>query len=256
MKRQLSICLAAAGLLLNTTAHAHYLWLEQGDKSAMLYYGDFESNFKEVSPGKLDNMLQPSAMRLSAAGDSKLNPKKTATGYAIPAITGKGESLIVEVAQLPVAEKKEGDKTTRIAPTRAARYVSDFTARPAKLTLDVVPAGRVEGGAVELQVLFKNVPLTKTKVGVDAASGWSQEHKTDDQGKFKVTLPWRGTYVVVASHIDATAGERGGAKYDLANYRTTLTLEQPDGMASPPAPAARLGVAVAEIKSDAPVGMR
>ncbi|MCY1552520.1 hypothetical protein D9M68_889200 [compost metagenome] len=49
------------------------------------------------------------------------------------------------------------------------------------------------------------------------------------------SLPWKGTYVLEASYIDRTPGERAGAsgseKYDGINYVTTLTLVEANGAA-------------------------
>jgi hypothetical protein len=70
---------------------------------------------------------------------------------------------------------------------------------------------------------------------VMTASGWSQDHRADDAGKFTVKLPWRGTYVLELSHTDASVGERNGPagieKYDQARYVTSLTVVQPRGLA-------------------------
>jgi uncharacterized GH25 family protein len=225
----------AAGLALAGSAQAHYLWLEQDNKTATLYFGGFGENLREASPGKLDNMLNPSFRLLSASGERAVEATKTANGYRLASRAGAGESLVAEVSQLPVSEKKDGDKTVRSAPTRAARFIGDFSAQAPKLALDVVPTGRSEAGAVEFQVLFKGQALPKLKLNVELASGWELPRVTDEQGKFSLALPWAGAYVIDVRHLDSTPGERGGVAYDVANYRTTLSLLQLRGLKQAPA---------------------
>ena len=36
-------------------------------------------------------------------------------------------------------------------------------------------------------------PFAKVKVELIAKSGWKREFKTDEEGAFKATLPWRGS---------------------------------------------------------------
>ncbi|MDR1647260.1 MAG: hypothetical protein LBR88_04385, partial [Zoogloeaceae bacterium] len=69
-------------------------------------------------------------------------------------------------------------------------------------------------------------------------SGWSKSAHSNAEGLVRFDLPWRGQYVVEASYIDRTPGERQGEKYDGINYVTTLTLVRPDGVAPLPAPPA------------------
>lgn len=55
-------------------------------------------------------------------------------------------------------------------------------------------------------------------------------------------FPWKGQYVIEASHVDRTPGERAGEKYDGIDYVTTLTFVKPEGVAPLPAcPAAAPG---------------
>src|SRR4029453_14307364 len=66
--------------------------------------------------------------------------------------------------------------------------------------------------------------------------GWGKEQRTDEGGTIAIALPWRGLYALEVHHADTSAGKRGEEAYDVANYVTTLTLVQPEGMAMPPRP--------------------
>lgn len=216
-------------------AHAHQVWLEQDGESAKLYFGEFGSNLREISPGLLDKFVQPSAVLLSDNGEQPLALTKTDKAFTLSGRAGKGESLVAEEARYPSFEKKEGDKTLRSIWTPAARYIADFSAQKPKLALDVVPTGRAENGTQEVQVFYKGQPLSKAKVGIVTPSGWSQEHHADDQGKLGVMLPWKGMYVVEVHHTDKTPGQRPSAQgieaFDMASYVTSLSFVHSTGLA-------------------------
>ena len=231
------VALAVGGVALPVSAHQ--IWIEQHNGAAKLFFGEFGENLREVSPGLLDRFTTLSGVVASAGGERPLTSTKGADGFVLSAGAAAGESLAVEDAAYPVVKRKDGDKEIRMAWTPAARLTADFAKQAPKLTLDVVPTGVVTAEGVQLALTFRGQPLPKTKVGVVAASGWSQEHRSDDQGLFSVALPWKGTYVVEVSYSDKTPGSRGGEAYDIANYATTLTLTQPAGIEPPPPPPAK-----------------
>lgn len=236
----LSAALIAA-LAQTSIAQAHYLWIEQDAQGARLYYGEFDGNLREVSPGRLDQITQPVVTLISASGAKTLAPKREASSFALPARAGKNQSLVVNDANYAVSEKTVRGHTTRSAKTLSTRHAPDMRAQKPTLTLDVVPSGKVVAGGVEVQVFFKGQPLPKAKVNVVTPSGWSRMLDADEQGKAIATMPWQGFYLIEVKYEDATAGERttaagGTEKYDVATYRTTLTFApQTAGIAALPA---------------------
>lgn len=229
---------SAAMFLSLGTAQAHHVWIEQGDagsknSNATLYFGEFGDNLREASPGRLDKFVQPVARKVSAAGVQALTLQKTASGFVLSARAARGESLVAEDAAYPISERQEGDKTVRSLYHPAARLVTDLSPQVPQLKLDLVPTGKVDGSGVELQAFYDGQPLPKAKVAFVTASGWLREYQADDQGKFTVAMPWRGTYTAEVKHVGA-AGERvlasGAEKYDRASYVTTLTLMQAKGL--------------------------
>ncbi len=229
----------ACALMSLGTAGAHQVWLEQDGKEAKLYFGEFGENLRETSPGLLDKFIAPVAQKISAAGNAPLNVGKSSNGFPIAGRAAKGESLVAEEPGYPVSERKDGEKITRSIYVPAARLVTDFSKQAPVLTLDLVPTGQLLKGAVEVQAFYKGQPLPKAKIVVVTSAGWSQEHRTDEQGKLTTQLPWEGPYVLELTHNDNTGGERGAEKYNRASYVTSLTLAQPAGIhalpASPPA---------------------
>ena len=236
MKHNLTAVLISSALIMGS-AQAHHLWIEQDGKQATLYFGEYGDNLREVSPGRLDRFVKPTAQKVSSKGSEQLTAVKAANGFTLSSVAAKGESLLAEDAAYPITDRKDGDKTYRSLYVPAARFAADTARQEPKLTLDVVPTGKVEKGMVELQVFYKGKPLHKAKVAVVTASGWMQEISSAEDGKLMVAMPWAGSYVMEVKQADG-AGERGGEKYDRASYVTSLTMVQEAGIAPLPAPVA------------------
>ncbi|CAG9933953.1 DUF4198 domain-containing protein [Candidatus Nitrotoga arctica] len=236
------VALVVAWLAL-APAHAHQVWIEQSAQGATLYFGEYGHNLREVSPGLLDKFVKPAAHKIGGQALQTLEIRKTGAGFALSARADAGESLIAEERNYPISERKEGDKTVRSLYLPAARLAAGHARQPPRLTLDLVPTGVHSADEVQVQAVFKGYALPKVKVVVITPLGWIKEHRTDDEGKFSVKLPWRGTYVLELAHVDSTPGERtsaaGAEIYDRASYVTSLTLESTEGLPSlPAAPAA------------------
>ena len=68
-----------------------------------------------------------------------------------------------------------------------------------------------------------------------APNTWMQEHKTDAQGAVEINTPWRGQYVVHVLHIDKTAGEFAGKKYENLRNHFTYSFIKTEGADPGPA---------------------
>lgn len=224
------LALALAALL--PAAHAHQIWIEQAPGGeAVIRFGEFGENLREVSPGLLDKFGKPGATLYSPKGEKVAQASKGVDGFTLPFKAARGESIVAEDAEYPLYKFKHGEKEAAGWYRPAARLITGFDAQQARLVLDLVPAGKPG----ELQLYFKGKPLPKTKVTLVTQSGWSKEARSDEQGMVRFDMPWKGTYVAEVSHNDRTPGERAGAngadKYDVVNYVTTLTYVKADGVA-------------------------
>jgi hypothetical protein len=208
-------------------ASAHTLWLEREGDGARLYFGEFDENLREASPGLLDR-LSPQAR--IAGSDKALKVDKTAGFFAVTGAVGADDSVVAEDAR--ITERRGAEKPTRVLSRLGARTVADFKERPAVNTLDVVPAGKP--GA--FKVFYQGKPLAKAKLELIAESGWKREFKTDEQGAVEAPLPWRGAYVIEVQHTDATPGKLGEEAYDSVRCASTLAFRVTDGTQGPPAP--------------------
>ena len=229
------LVLAAAALLslgISGTASAHFLWLEAAGDDARLYFGEFEENLREASPGLLDRLTPlPEAKVIASAGAKPAKIEKSPTSFVVTGPRGATDSIVAE--QVRVNERKQGDKVTRTLGRLGARFVPDFAERPPVLPLDIVPAGKP--GVI--RVFYKDKPLAKAKLELINESGWKRELRTDEQGMLSVGLPWRGNYVIEVEHLDATPGTLGADAYDGMRLVSTLSFKVADGGDAPPTPA-------------------
>ncbi|KAF1049575.1 DUF4198 domain-containing protein [Xylophilus sp.] len=226
--------LALAAALAASAAQAHQIWLEQpaAGQNPVIRFGEFGENLREASPGLLDRFGQPTATLLSSRGESPLAVTKTADGFRLAGRPAAGESIVAEDAAFPLRKFKQGDKEVTSWYRPAARFATRLDAQQPRLDFDITPTGK-QG---EFRVTFKGQPLPKAKVQVLVQSGWAKEEHADEQGLVHFDLPWKGQYVIEASHIDRTPGERQGSngaeKYDGVNYVTTLTFVKTGGAAA------------------------
>ncbi len=220
--------LLAAGLVGTVvgTASAHSIWLEREGDGARIFFGEFDENLREASPGLLDR-LKPEAK--VAGSDKPLKVERTASSFAVSGALGKDDSVVAENAA--VGERR-GDKPTKVLSKLAARTIADFKDQAAVNTLDIVPAGKPG----LFKVFYQGKPLAKAKAELIAESGWKREFRTDEQGAFEAALPWRGAYVIEVQHTDATPGKLGEEAYDSVRCASTLFFRVADGLQGPPQP--------------------
>jgi hypothetical protein len=102
------------------SAAAHSIWVEREGDGARIYFGEFDENLREASPGLLDR-LKPEAK--VAGSDKALKVDKTAAFFAVAGPVGKDDSIVAE--NVAVTERR-GDKPTKVLTRLGARTVADF----------------------------------------------------------------------------------------------------------------------------------
>ncbi|EED68479.1 TonB-dependent receptor [Comamonas testosteroni] len=216
------------------TAQAHQVWLENNGGQAQLFFGEFNDNLRETSPGALDKFLAtPTLAQQTASGTQQLSGQRNATGFSYNAAS-QAQTLFASAAYPLIDRSKRNEPALLWVP--AARWV----ATPAQAVaanaqaLDLVPTGTPG----QLMVSFNGMALPKTKVQIVAPSGWSREAQSDEQGRVNFALPWKGLYVAEVHHSHKQGGEAQGKSYGEASYVTTLSFSVEDGMPSPALPAA------------------
>jgi hypothetical protein len=208
------------------SAAAHTIWVEREGDGARLYFGEFDENLREGSPGLLDR-LKPEAK--VAGSDKALKLEKQATFFAVAGPLAKDDSVVAETVSV---YERRGEKPGKSLSRLGARTVADFKEQAPVNTLDIVPAGKPG----LFKVFYQGKPLAKAKAELIAESGWKREFKTDEQGAFEAELPWRGGYVIEVQHTDATPGKLGEEAYDTVRCASTLFIRVADGLQGPPQP--------------------
>lgn len=227
--------LAGAAWLVAGSVHAHQIWVEKDGKTLTFRYGELDANMHEVSPGGLDRFSKLSATWITRSGEKPLTLTKQASGFAVPAVPAKGESLVAIDMDYPMFNTTREGKALRTYWVPATRWVSDFSPRTPTLPLDIVPTGVTRGDTVEFKIVLKGDPLPGVKMALVVPSGWTRHATSDIDGKFSFTLPWRGNYVVGTYHVEDAVGERAGEKgvepYQLRGYNSSLSFYKPSGVA-------------------------
>lgn len=212
--------LLTCGLLsLSGSVLAHAVWLERDAKGVQLYYGEYDEAKREPSPGRLDDIGAPVLFAQGKALDGKKGAQSW--GYAV---ANKNSELRAEALESPVRDwRKQGIGIVK--PLFFARYADTPNAQAPAAALDLVPTGK----AAEFQLFVNGQTLPSVKVVVVAPNGWIREIKTDAEGKLTVAMPWRGVYVLEATHVLPIAGEYKGGAYEGQRMRTTLAYRQAKG---------------------------
>lgn len=236
MKTKIRLVALAVSLGIVVNAQAHSIWIELTSKQSIaIRFGEFAENLREISPGLLDSFGNLTATLISPEGERQLVVTKDANGFTLPAKPGKGESIVVEDQAFPLRKSERNGKEVAVWYRPAARYIVGDSAQTPRLDLDISPTGH----AGQFTVTFKGRPLAATDVQVLTQSGWTKQVRTDEQGRASFDMPWKGQYVIEASHTDSTPGERQKSgdteKYDSVYYATTLGFVKAKGVPVPSA---------------------
>jgi uncharacterized GH25 family protein len=209
-------------LLIPAVLSAHYVWLEfDGKAEARIFFGEVQEGLREKSPGKLDKIRGVALFAVSGDRTIELKTQKKADHYA--AALGKvPDAIVATVKDVAVSDmKKYGGGMAK--PFYYARFGARSVTAPVKaaLTLDILP---VAGSENEFQVVFNGKGVKDIKIMIYAPNTWMQEFKTDNDGKFKVSTPWEGQYVIEALHVEKKNGKFEDKEYEAIRHRTTYTF--------------------------------
>jgi hypothetical protein len=228
MNTLLKTLLTTSLLFAAGSALAHAVWMERDAKGVNLYYGEYDEAKRESSPGRLDDIGVPHVF----VNGSAASGQKGANGWRYAA--ANGTEVRAEALESPVRDwRKQGIGIVK--PLFYARYAGGPDAQKPAAELDLVPTGK----AVEFQLFLRGQPLPGIKVVVVAPNGWIREVKSDAEGRIEADMPWRGVYVLEATHVVPESGEYNGVAYEARRMRSTLSYRQVKGPATfSPQPAA------------------
>jgi hypothetical protein len=204
-------------------AFAHYLWIERDGATARVYFGEV-NEVREQSPGRLDDIVAPRMLAITAAGAERELTAERRRGSFVVGDIGTSPDLIAIESRYAVQ-----DWTRHGIGVAKPMFYARASSWPGRLQAIASPAMRLDvrpaAGALEaIDVMFDGKPLPGAKLVVHAPNGWDQEQKTDEQGRARVSMPWRGQYVFEVIHKEAGAGEFEGKRYEAVRHRATLTV--------------------------------
>jgi len=231
--------LGYGALMLATASEAHQIWYEQlPGQPLALYYGEYDKNVLEVTPGGLDRFKQLQAWSM-ADRSVRLGLSQQRQAFALREQPGRDDSLLAHDLHYPIFEVHEGGKPLKAHWTPATRWVGDLRARTPELTLDIVPTGVIDAGRVQFQVIYATKPLVGQDVVLETASGQVFSQRSDGNGHVSFELPWQGTYVVAVEYQDNSPGERldlegNPERFDVKRFSSTLSFHRQQGLAPLP----------------------
>lgn len=214
MKSTQIILVAVMSGLLSFNAAAHSLWLEGDTSTSKLYFGEYDENLRETSPGRLDSIIAPIATVIDATGaERSVNASRSGNNFDIPG----GTAVLVQALKQPVREPQGGNS----APAQKRFYYARL-GKGGSLPLDIQHIQQPNANLLRLS--FKGTPLAKTEIVLTAPSGWQKHLRTDENGEAGFSPPEPGLYVAEARHTLDNPGEFEGKAYAIEIHIVTLSL--------------------------------
>ena len=212
------------------TANAHFIWLLPSvDKDVQKVDVYFSEAAQPDDPELLEGLQGMTVWRVSAKGKPiKLSLKKTEEAL-------QAETDVAEVAASLFAGRHDYGVITRGEKPFLLRYyaktgpaLTDAAWTNVKtaeqLDLDIVPH-KMEDGKLKLVVSFQGKPVVGAEVKGYGPELDEFEASTDKDGAVVVAVVQPGEYGFRAKHVEATAGELDGKKYDDIRHYSTVTFE-------------------------------
>lgn len=222
------------------SAQAHQIWFERApDQTMTLFYGEFDENALEVTPGGMDRFRALEAERITPNARKKLSLKLLRDRFSVGGKVDNAATYVAVDHQYPIFQNHYEGRDVTEKWTVATRWVGDFHPLKPELELDVVPTGASHDNIVEFQVILRGKPLVGQVVNMESASGWDYAGKTDRNGKVSFTLPWKGQYVMGVEPIISESGVRTGLNgkkepYDVTGFSTTISFDMAEGLPALP----------------------
>jgi len=218
---------AAVSLMGAARSSAHEIWFEREQGRMVLVYGDFGVNVRERTPGGNDRFGRLTARHLGPGLDAEVALRPQPDHFSGAPTPRAGESLIAWDDYYRIFDEIKDGKPVRSRWIVAGRYVPDLDARSARLALDVVPTGRVDGDRVELQVWFNGEPLPEATVILYAATVLRY---------IDATPGVRRSEPVPGNPLRAQPSATATESYDRTSHTTTLTFYKSRGLPALPKP--------------------
>ena len=183
------------------SANAHEIWLELDEKKneAKLFFGDFDG--KQTESGEKFARIKEG---VSYPADLVKDVKRDNNSITYT-LSKKSDIVVIRTSEPRKARDSELIEN-KIAYTKAGR-----TSLESIVDFDIVPVSKDSNS---FKLVFKNVPIKKSKVTDISPTGWEKTFEVNDKGEFTFHTPWIGKYLLQASLEDEIKGEVDGKVFD------------------------------------------
>ncbi len=127
MKQVLSaLVIGTVATLGAASVQAHQIWFEQGkDRTVTLYYGEYDKNMLEVTPGGMDRFKALSGQWVTANGTQPLPMTLQRASFSVGDKPGKGDSLLAVDKKYPFFKVKDDQRLSCAFPATRSRHCAD-----------------------------------------------------------------------------------------------------------------------------------
>lgn len=199
-----------AGTVLSHNVSAHALWLED-NAGIKLYFGEYNENLREPSPGRLDTIIDPLVTVIDNAGNAKtVNPTRGSGYFSIPE---GGTAVLVQAIKQSIREP-QGEIP---APT-VKRHLYARIGKGGSLPLDLESSDNL------LRLSFLGKPVPRVEIIVIAPNGWEKHVNTNERGEVPLSSLDPGLYVVEAKYEFMKPGEFEGKAYTVESHKVTFSF--------------------------------
>jgi uncharacterized GH25 family protein len=221
MTRLLSATLA--GLLIAATAHAHFVYVlpdKSGAKAVVVFSDNLEPD-DAVDVTKIGGTKL--VVRDAAGKESPLEMTKGEHQYTV-ALSGSGPRVVYGTTEYGVM--KRGDSKPFRLVYHPKAIVGSAFAEVAKLgpaaPVEIVPVA--DGTQARFLVLAQGKPVAAAEVSLILPGGARKKVTTDADGRTPAFAD-AGRYGLMVRHVEPTAGERDGQKFEEVRRYATLVVD-------------------------------
>jgi uncharacterized GH25 family protein len=219
---------AILGLVTLISAQAHFVFIVPGQSSdskkevVLVVFSDTLAPDEKIDVAKFESTKL--TMRDAAGKESALAAEK-GKHELIAVLPGKGNRLVYGTTEMGVLQKGDSKPfLLKYYPKAIVGSSAEETATIGKaVPVEIVPA--IKEGKIRFQVLINGKPAEGLEVTIMLPGDKKNEKTKTDKEGFAGTFEAKGRYGVWARHVESSAGESAGKKYEEVRNYATLVVE-------------------------------
>ncbi len=231
LRRYLAAVVAAAALAATAQAHFVFVVPSADGKSLTAVFSDDTSPDENVPISRIAGLKL--AVR-GVTGPETPVPLETGKNALSGGLPGDGPRVVFGAVEYGVLAKGEGKPYLLAYLPKAV--VGPINGRPIVTNAAVELVPEPLGGRVAFKLLAAGKPVADAEVTVTTPDGKKVKVKTAADGRTP-GFAGSGRFVVFGKHVEPTAGEKDGKKYDEVRRYATLVVTVDEHPAANPAPA-------------------